>query len=108
MPILRRLRHEGFAVWPFDRAVPPLVVEIWPRVFIGTLTKSDPEARGAFLAGRHPDLAPEHLTAAAASDDAFDALVSALAMDRHLEELASLPPAADAETALEGRIWRPA
>ena len=107
MPMLGRLRREGFAIWPFDRAVAPLVLEIWPRAFIGKLNKSDPAERERFVEERLPDTRARHRAAAIASDDAFDALVSAVAIDRQLEDLAALEPAADPETALEGRIWIP-
>lgn len=106
-PMLRRLRRRGFAIWPFDRPAFPLVIEIWPRVFLGSLVKSDPEARAAFLAERYPDLADENHRAGTDSDDAFDALVSALEIDRRRDELAALGVAGDGTTALEGRIWRP-
>lgn len=107
MPVLAELREAGFAVWPFDPPSAPLVVEIWPRLFMGRVTKSDPEARVRFLAETWPDLPEPLRVAAEESDDAFDALVSGLAMDRHREAFARLEPAEDAITRLEGAIWRP-
>jgi len=47
MPHLARLRAAGYAVWPFDPWLPPVVVEAWPRLAIGALVKSDPLARRA-------------------------------------------------------------
>ena len=108
MPMLDRLRREGFAVWPFDRAVAPLVIEIWPRIFIGGLNKSDAKEREKFLDDRFPDLAAEHRASAVDSDDGLDSLVCAVAIYRQLAQIAELQRAADPETALEGRIWRPA
>lgn len=119
MPILRSLRRAGFAVWPFDAPDPaggrPLAVEIWPRLFMGTIVKSRRCERARFLdeldsgagAGATEDrLSGSFRAAAERSDDAFDALVSALAMDRRREEFARLEPAIGAETLLEGEIWR--
>ena len=42
------------------------------------------------------------------SEDAFDAGLSALVMDRHAGELARLRPTADPVMRLEGDVWRPA
>ncbi|MDH3525498.1 MAG: hypothetical protein OES32_18140 [Acidobacteriota bacterium] len=107
MPGLRRLRGAGFSVWPFDAATLPSVVEIWPRLFIGEVRKSKADERADYLAAWYPELDPAVRRAAVASDDAFDALVSALEMYRHREELAELPRSRDATTLLEGEIWRP-
>jgi hypothetical protein len=49
MPMLRRLRAQGFAVWPFDAFSMPLLVEIYPRVFTGNVVKSNPVARQHYL-----------------------------------------------------------
>jgi hypothetical protein len=111
MPLLRRLRQEGFSVWPFDDAPGwPRVVEIYPRALTGPVCKSDPGAREAHLAllGWPPD--PALRAGAAASDDAFDAALSARAMDRHWDRLAALPPIPEPRRAaarLEGWIWLP-
>jgi hypothetical protein len=45
--------------------------------------------------------------AAVDSEDAFDALVSALEMWRHRYQLATLPAARDGVERLEGAIWFP-
>lgn len=107
MPCLQRLRQAGFAIWPFDEPRLPLVVEIWPRVFMGEVKKTRTEERRRHLASRYPELTGSVRDSAEGSDDAFDALVSALEMDRHREELGSLRRAEDEETRLEGAIWRP-
>jgi len=110
MAALYALREGGFRIWPFDDAVPggPVAVEIYPRAFTGSVVKSRPEGRRAGLAGRAPQFArPELLELAAASEDAFDAAISALAMSAAADELARLPHIGDAEARLEGLIWRP-
>ncbi len=109
MPVLRRLRAAGFSVWPFDEPGWPRVVEIWPRLFLGRrLRKSDAGDRRRLLAERYPAVAGAARADAERSDDAFDALVSALEMDRHRDELAQLGRAVDRLSRLEGVIWRPA
>lgn len=107
MPILQRLRGAGFSVWPFDAPSASLVLEIYPRAFTGAVRKSSAEARAAYLREQCPSLAPLHRRDAEASEDAFDALVSALVMDRHSAAFEALPPARDARDRREGRIWLP-
>lgn len=106
MPWLRELREAGFSIWPFDAADLPLVIEIYPRVLTGAVLKSDHRARRDYLAARFPNLDGELRERAAASDHAFDAAVSALVMDRHLEGILNLPDAGGL-LALEGAIWFP-
>lgn len=101
MPLLHRLRSAGAAVWPFDAPGWPLVVEIYPRLLTGAVVKSRAAARDAYLARRYPNLG------LIASEDAFDAAVSALEMARHTDDLAALPAEPDAELRREGRIWYP-
>ncbi len=43
-------------VWPLDEVRPPLVVEIWPRVFIGEVRKSRHEERRRFLDEHWPGI----------------------------------------------------
>lgn len=102
MPFLKRLRCAGIAVWPFDKRKPgwPTVVEIYPRLFMGDLKKSDQAERIRFLEGRYPDMEPEHRICAENSDDAFDAAVSALALATERATPRLLPNAK-----LEGQIW---
>ena len=98
MPLLTRLRREGCAIWPFDAAPGgwgwPRVVEIYPRLLTGAVRKSDRLAREAYLdhLGWPADRALRRRVAS--SEDAFDAAVSARAMDRHWQELVELPPPA--------------
>ncbi len=104
MAALHRLSLHGFHVWPFDRTALPLALEIYPRALTGPVVKSDPAARRAYLEREH-DLAPRFADLAAADDNAFDALASALVMWRHRDEILSLEPQPGYE--LEGRIWAP-
>lgn len=108
MPILARLRGAGFSVWPFHEAALPAAIEIWPRLYMGSVRKKRAGERARFLRERHPELDAGVRDAAAASDDAFDALVSALHMERHRWSFALLTRAADRTGRLEGEIWRPA
>jgi alkylated DNA nucleotide flippase Atl1 len=76
------------------------VVEIFPRLLTRAVVKSSRAARAGYLAdialppGLHAD--------AEASEDAFDASLSALAMERGFGPLAEEP-----DYALEGKIWTP-
>ena len=108
-PVLARLRAAGFRVWPFhDSPARPVVVEIYPRLFTGPVVKSQREARRALLDELTPALDDRFRVAAIASEDAFDALLSACAMSRAATELAQLPIVDDDVLRLEGVIWVPA
>ncbi len=99
--LLRRLRSEGFAIWPYDEPGLPLVVEIFPRLLTEIVTKSNRDERRRYLEERGWPLEGD------VSEDAFDAEVSALVMDRHAAELAALPVETDPVIRREGWIWRP-
>ncbi|MCV4626744.1 hypothetical protein OFC18_32210, partial [Escherichia coli] len=71
-----RLAGAGFRVWPFDPPRPPFVAEVYPRMFTGGVTKSDPAARARAAAG----LPPAFREIAASTEDAFDAAMTALGM----------------------------
>jgi hypothetical protein len=104
---LHAMRSAGFAIWPFDDAGAATAFEIYPRLFSGRMNKSSEDARRKHLAplrGRMPRAARD---AAIASDDAFDAAVSALAMSGHAADLASLPRIDDPQLRAEGIIWWP-
>lgn len=108
--LLAALPGNAWAVWPFDDPVPgrPVAVEIWPRLlYAEPVVKARADARAAYLDRHLGDLAAGVRAAAAASDDAFDALTAAVAMWAHRHEFAALPPARDATEWLEGRIWAP-
>lgn len=107
MPVLYRLHEAGFAVWPFDPPLWPLVFEIYPRVFTGSVRKSNSAARVELTQERYPNLNSTHARAMCASDDAFDAAVSALELWRHRDEIARLPRIDDESTKIEGAIWYP-
>ncbi len=109
MPMLARLRAAGWSVWPFDRPLLPLLVEVYPRALTGPVVKSDPAERLRYLGqARFLSVAPGVLATAAASEDAFDALVSAFVMREHALCFTQLAQAADEQARLEGAIWRPA
>lgn len=112
MPHLARLREaalpEGrFSIWPFHRVQIPLVIEIYPRLLTGAVNKSDHAARVSYLARDFPEIGSALAREAASSEDAFDAAVSALVMNRHLDEIATLAEARDPTERIEGSIWWP-
>ncbi len=107
MPFLKRLRDSGFNVWPFCPPHLPLVVEIYPRTLTGNVVKSRLAARTSFLDTNYPGLGEQVRRRAASTEDAFDAAVSALVMDKHREELLRLPRITTIPQALEGEIWTP-
>ncbi|HSR25927.1 MAG TPA: hypothetical protein VLW53_20410, partial [Candidatus Eisenbacteria bacterium] len=98
-PLLRRLRAEGFAIWPFDPPRLPAAVEIFPRLLTGPVVKSRASERERHLRERRWPVG------AAVTEDAFDAAVSALVMDRNAARLAALPAESDPVIRREGRIW---
>ena len=106
MALLARLRREGFAVWPFDETGWPRVVEIYPRLLTGPVTKSVPSARAAYLARLGWPAGAALREQAASTEDAFDAALSARGMNEHREDLAAPPPVPEI-AALEGWIWCP-
>lgn len=105
MPWLAWLRARGVAVWPFDDAGACTALEVYPSLFASVAT-NDRDGRAA-----HLSTAPAAVLGAAdravaiASDDAFDAVVSALAMWERRAELLALEATTDATTALEGATW---
>jgi hypothetical protein len=104
-PLLARLRREGFAIWPFDRARTPLAVEVYPRACTGAVVKSDARQRAALLDARFPGLDRGFRHLAIASDDAFDAAVTALVMAAHPDTFTRLTAPADRASRLEGWVW---
>ncbi len=108
LPMLARLQAAGWSVWPFDPPRTPMLVEIYPRSLTGPVVKSSAAARAAYLARpRFAGLTPLIRQQAEASEDAFDALVSALSMQEHAAEFGRLEQAKDPIALLEGEIWRP-
>jgi hypothetical protein len=104
MPLLVRLRSNGFAIWPLDPVAFPLVVEIYPRVLTGSVVKRDPAARRSYLDRMGWPKDPGLRLRVADSEDAFDAAASARKMADHISKLVTLPPG-DQIDRLEGRIW---
>ena len=74
MQQLHRLADAGFSVWPFDEPRLPLAIEIYPRLVYGPLRRNDRAARSRFLARAGLD---DPAGSASATEDAFDATVSA-------------------------------
>jgi hypothetical protein len=103
MQALHRLAASGFRIWPFDRPGLPLVVEIFPRLLTGVVTKNRQRDRERYLAALA--MPPAFRRLAATSEDAFDAAVSALVMAASVDEVLGLRHEPD--YALEGRIWQP-
>ena len=107
LPFLKQLHDAGFSIWPFDAPGWPAVVEIYPRLLTGVINKSSQDERLKYLKSRAFSLAPELLMKAASSDDAFDAVVSAMKMAEEWDELSRLNPIKDPQLLLEGVIWHP-
>ncbi len=115
MPGLLMLREAGFRVWPFDKPSlkKPMVVEIYTRLMTGAVTKSSEVARTAYLAKKRREsalyagLSRGVLAKARGSEDAFDALVTALVMTEHRKEFARLRKTEDEVFRMEGQTWVP-
>jgi Protein of unknown function (DUF429) len=105
MPLLRQLRRAGWSVWPFDASGSHTICEIYPRLFTGAVIKRSAEARSAYLTQAALAITTAQRDAMCASEDAFDAGVSALVMSR--VDAAPLPRSTDAVSAIEGAIWVP-
>ncbi len=103
MQALHRLVASGFRIWPFDAPGLPRVVEIFPRLLTGAVTKNRQRDRERYLAALA--MPSELRRLAATSEDAFDAAVSALVMVASVDELLGLRHEPD--YALEGKIWQP-
>ncbi len=97
-----------------------VVVEIWPRLYAPAVNKSCADDRVLFLRGlgvwdmlaadgqAHLHWRAQAEASVRRSDDAFDALMGALALWSAREELVRLPIVLHEAERLEGRIWRPA
>lgn len=118
MPFLLRLREARFRVWPFEDAAfgakpQPLVVEMYTRLMTGAVAKSNAAARKKYLAAKRKEdplyagISRGVMKKAEGSEDAFDALVSALEMVRQRANFDRLRATEDAELRLEGITWRP-
>ena len=89
------------------------MVEIYTRLMTGAVTKSSESARTAYLAkkrresGLYAGMSRGVLATARGSEDAFDALVTALVMVEHRAEFAKLRQTEDEVFRMEGRTWVP-
>jgi hypothetical protein len=116
IPYLLKLRAAGFGVWPCDAPAlerSPMVVEIYTRLMTGAVNKSSEKARTEYLAKKRKEsalyagLSRSVLAKAKGSEDAFDALVSAMVMVEHRGEFVGLRATKDEVLRLEGNTWRP-
>lgn len=108
MPTLASLHKAGFSIWPFDPMGFPMVIEIYPRLLTGEVKKSRQSERSVYLC--HPKfewLPPDVRKSVEDSEDAFDAIISALRMRDHAYSFALLQQSDDSTELLEGRIWSP-
>ena len=117
IPELERLHEAGFRVWPFEepalraKRARPLVVEIYPRLLTGEVHKGNAQARKEYLARKrrkdaaYVALPREVIEKARGSEDAFDALVSVMAMVERRESFLALRKTRDRVTLLEGAVW---
>ena len=105
MPWLTWLRAHDFAIWPFDAPGARTAFEVYPSLYAKVAT-NDAAGRAAHLESVPASvLGPCERAAAIATDDAFDAVVSALAMWDRRDALLASPRATDAVTAIEGAVW---
>ena len=110
LPELARFQEAGAAIWPFDgaQADGPTVIEIYPRVFYGMgVNKGNSDDRRDYLEEEYAGLEGEWRGMMIASDDAFDAGVSALVMSAHAEDIQRLQREGQEPTSMEGKIWVP-
>jgi hypothetical protein len=111
IPFLLRLR-ERFAIWPFDEPRLPLLVEIYPRLYLhsdastGHFRRTHGQSPRVLMVGTASGASARlHLDEAAdyPNEHARDAAAAALAMSRWAGDWRRLPR--DPAYALEGRIW---
>jgi hypothetical protein len=116
MPGLLRLQEAGFRIWPYDQPElqrAPMVVEIYTRLMTGAVNKSSEVARTAYLAKKRKEnalyagISRPVMAKAKGSEDAFDALVTAMVMVEHRGEFARLRRTEDEVFRMEGRTWVP-
>lgn len=106
MKHLPTLREAGLAIWPFESNL-SRVIEIYPRALTGPIRKSRWRERHEYLLKRHGEQPSDLLERAAGSEDAFDAVVSALVMAADESRFRD-PVAPDgSDYRIEGEIWHP-
>jgi hypothetical protein len=106
MPMLRVLQDAGWAVWPFNAFGSHTVVEVYPRWFTGPVAKRREDARASYLRTHFRQLPSAFREQMVASEDAFDAGVTACRMSL---AISGSPPQdiSDRSAQLEGAIWAP-
>jgi hypothetical protein len=116
LPILAELRSSGWPIWPFDQPADSAVVEIYPGcLYNRPVRKTDLLDREAYLKAIDQVERP-HITVtdrwvwarAAASDDAFDAFISCIAMAKAEAAgglFANYQIPVHQQVAVEGWIW---
>lgn len=114
LPRLHELREAGFNIWPWDAPKAPLVLEVWPRIAVGGSTKSSPTERVKVIKKLVDSkrLSTDVAMYACADDNAFDAVLTALWLACHSEEILATttdegPSREGSDFAREGRIWTP-
>ncbi len=112
MATVRALSEAGACIWPFDfddGSASAVVTEIWPRWFAPDVNKSNAQARvdhvESIIAWRGE--LSHAMRDVRTSDDAFDALVSALSIWDARAQLAHMPTPPSELARVEGWIWRP-
>ena len=94
LPHLAALARAGLRVWPFDARPGPTVAEVYPRMFTGPVVKSRADARAAAWAGaRDRRAAARWPSWRVASEDAFDAALTAAVLEPRRPVVAGRPPA---------------
>ena len=84
-----------------------MVIEIYPRLLTGPVTKSDYDERLGLLEQLH-EIDTDLAYKAACTEDAFDAVVSAVRMSRFIVDLSStFSLENDPSELIEGEIWCP-
>lgn len=113
LPHLADLKDAGFCIWPWDSASAPLALEVWPRIAVRDVAKSNPAARVERIAQEQDAgrIGKDLAVHACADDNAFDAALTALWLADNagqlLGEEADPACAPGGELAREGRIWTP-
>ena len=119
IPFLLQLHEAGFRFWPFESAAlnnkhpKPLVIEMYARLLTGAVKKSSAEARRTYLRSKmredkfYSTLKRSIVAKAIASEDAFDAIISAMEMARHADDFAKLKKTRNPIRQLEGITWVP-
>lgn len=105
---LRALRRSGVAVWPFDPWSPgqPMVVEAYPRWCSGPVVKRRPADRLGALVESWPLVGPCFRRHVEASEDAFDAAITALCLSARDGDQTTATTVDDTDL-IEGRVWTP-